>query len=275
MATKWNYLIKSFAMIDYTEKMQKSMAVIREYAPLADKYGGYTVAFSGGKDSQVMLDLFKKSGVNYHAVYNVTTNDPPENVRYIRTNYPEVEFSHPKLTFLQLIEKKRMLPTKIARFCCANLKENSGKGYVAVGVRREESLKRSTYETIAFQSKTSKKFAPEKMTKSRKVIVRPILEWKEDEIWQYIDDNNLPINPCYDHSGRVGCLFCPFVQRRSLIYAKEHYPRYYQLFLKTIQNLLYAGYLNQYQPLTPEQVFEWWISKQSTKMFFSQTKLDI
>lgn len=262
--------------MELKRKVEYSIAFIRQYAPLADKFGGYTVAFSGGKDSQVMLDLFKKSGVNYHAVYNVTTNDPPENVYFIRKNYPDVEFLHPKLTFLQLIEKKKMLPTKIARFCCSYLKESNGKKFVAVGVRREESLKRSTYESIVFQSKkTSREFAPEKMTKSRKVIIRPILEWKEDEIWQYIEENNIPVNPCYEHTGRVGCLFCPFAQRRSLIYAKEHYPRYYQLFLKTIQNLLDGGYLNKYQPLTPQQVFEWWISKQNAKMYFSQTKLDI
>lgn len=262
-------------MIDYAEKLKKSIDLILEYAPLADRYGGYIVAFSGGKDSQVLLDLFKKAGVKYKAVYNVTTNDPPENVRFIRTNYPDVEFSHPKLTFLQLIEKKKMLPTKIARFCCSYLKESNGKGFVAVGVRREESLKRSTYDTIVFQSKTSRDFATEKMAKSRKVIIRPILEWNEAEIWQYIEDNNLPINPCYEHSGRVGCLFCPFAQRRSLIYAKENYPRFYKLFLKTIRHLLDDGYLNKYQPLTEEQVFEWWISKQNTKMYFLQTKLDL
>lgn len=91
----------------YRDKIISSINLIKEYAPVADKYGGYKVMFSGGKDSQVMLDLFLKSGVNYSAYYNVTTNDPPENVYFIRKNYPGVIFILPKQTFLQLIEKKR------------------------------------------------------------------------------------------------------------------------------------------------------------------------
>lgn len=123
--------------------------------------------FSGGKDSQVMLDLFRRAGVNYHAYYCVTTNDPPENVYFIRKNYPDVTFVHPKRTFLQLIEDKGMLPTRQIRFCCEKLKENHGKGFVATGVRREESTKRKYYKPIEFQSrnKQARVFNEHKMRK--------------------------------------------------------------------------------------------------------------
>ena len=262
-------------MIDYSEKMEKSIALIREYALLADKYGGYTVAFSGGKDSQVLLDLFKKSGVKYKAVYNVTTNDPPENVYFIRNNYPEVEFLHPKKTFFQLIESKKMLPTMKKRFCCDKLKEYSGKGFVAVGVRREESTKRALYDNISFSSGKNRKFDEKRMRKNRKVFVCPILEWTEVEIWQYIEQNNIPVNPCYDHSGRVGCLFCPYASTRALLYYARNYPRYYKLLLRSIGRIMEKGYMQEFQPLTPQQVFEWWISKQNAKMYFSQLKLDL
>lgn len=242
------------------EKIEQSLDIIKRYADEADKYGGYTVCFSGGKDSQVMLDLFKKSGVKFNAVYNVTTNDAPENVYFIRENYPEVEFVFPKHTFLQLIEKKKFLPTMKYRFCCSELKEYYGRGIVAVGVRREESVKRSKYDVIS-------------KSKSNKKIFKPILEWKEIDIWQYIEENNLPVNPLYDEGRRVGCLFCPFSSTKTLIYNKKKYPRYYKLFLRSIQRIIDKGYMIDFSPVTAELVWEWWISKRNAKEFFSQLDL--
>lgn len=254
-------------------KIQDSLDFIRKYAPLADQYGGYKVAFSGGKDSQVMLDLFKKAGVNYTAHYSVTTNDPPENVYFIRRHYPEVEFMHPKRTFLQLIEDKRQLPTIRHRFCCAELKECNERGFIAVGVRREESAKRATYEPISFRSRTASEWNEGKMNERRTAIIRPILEWREDEIWQYIEDNGIPVNPCYETTGRVGCLFCPFATKRQMAVYVEKYPRYYKLLLRAIGKAMNKGYMRDYQPITAEDVFKWWVSKKTAREYFTQLSL--
>lgn len=244
------------------DKIKQSIELIKDYEEEADKYGGYIVCFSGGKDSQVMLDLFKKSGVKYTAVYNVTTNDPPENVYFIRKNYPEVKFIFPRLTFLQLIEKKKFLPTMKMRFCCMELKEYYGEGYVATGVRREESFRRSSYAAVE-----------KAKVKKNKYLIRPILEWKEDEIWSYIEDNGLPVNPLYEQGRRVGCMFCPFATQRTLIYNANKYPKYHKLFIRSIERIIDKGYMNEYSPVSAEQVWEWWISKRNSQEFFSQLEL--
>ena len=253
-------------------KINNTIAFIRQYAAIADKYGGYKVMFSGGKDSQVMLDLFRRAGVNYHAYYCVTTNDPPENVYFIRKNYPDVTFVHPKRTFLQLIEDKGMLPTRQIRFCCEKLKENHGKGFVATGVRREESTKRKYYKPIEFQSrnKQARVFNEHKMRKNRKVRFNPILEWREDEIWQYIEDNDIPINPCYEVRGRVGCLFCPYATKKELVINSNRYPLYFKNFMRTIQKCIDNGRFENLEGR--EDVWQWWLSKLSIKDYNKQKR---
>lgn len=60
-------------------KEEASIELIRRGEKLALSMNpeGYFVGFSGGKDSQVLLELVRRAGVKYKAYYSVTTNDPP------------------------------------------------------------------------------------------------------------------------------------------------------------------------------------------------------
>jgi len=249
--------------MELSEKIQQSIQIIRQYEKYANMWsGGYTVCFSGGKDSQVLLDLFKKSGVKYTPIYRCTTNDPPENVQFIRKYYPEVKFILPQRNFLQLIEDNNMLPTMNKRFFCRILKESNNKGFTATGVRKEESTKRGKYQNLDFRHKdqTKRTFSIDNIKTSSIINFRPILDWTEADVWQYIDDNNIPINPCYEHTGRVGCLFCPFQNKITLNYYSKQYPRYFKLLLRSIQHIINHGYLSQFNKnnqLTPTKVWEW------------------
>ncbi len=253
------------------DKIKQSIEWIREYESYAEIAGGYHVGFSGGKDSQCLLQLFKESGVKYRAVYNVTTNDPPVNVDFIRKNYPEVEFSFPELNFWQLIKKKKKLPTMNRRFCCSYLKEQSGT-FKALGIRREESKKRFNYPLITRE----RNGVFDKTTyKGQRVRFHPIIEWKEYEVWDFIESRDLPINPLYDTFGRVGCMLCPYANKRQILYWFRQYPKLKTQFSKTISEIMDNGYMvDLYPNATAEEIMEWWMSKQSTKIFFSQTKLE-
>lgn len=103
----------------------------------------YQLAYSGGKDSDVILYLAKKAGVPFAAVHNLTTVDAPETVRYVKSK-KGVTIEYPKKTMWQLIVEKTYPPTQKSRYCCAELKERSGKGKkVVTGVRKFESRKRA------------------------------------------------------------------------------------------------------------------------------------
>lgn len=128
------------------DKVQIAIDRLRAFEP---KDRPYWLAFSGGKDSCVILELAKMSGVKYEAHYNVTSVDPPELVRFIKKQHPEVSFDIPHdkngkpVSMWSLLKKNSMPPTRIARYCCQELKEASGKGTVTItGVRWAESSNR-------------------------------------------------------------------------------------------------------------------------------------
>lgn len=128
---------------------EKERAAI-EFLRAMERPEGYYLAFSGGKDSCVIKHLADKAGVKYRAVYRVTSVDPPELVAFIKKHHPDVEREIPRdkdgkpITMWNLIPKKGMLPTRLARYCCEKLKESGGDGYMTItGVRWAESVNRS------------------------------------------------------------------------------------------------------------------------------------
>lgn len=268
-------------------KITDSITLIRKGERLAlalNPTDGYFVGFSGGKDSQVLLELVKMANVKFKAYYNVTTNDPPDNVYFIRNNYPEVVFIHPKDNFFKLVEKKG-LPTRKRRFCCIYLKENTGTGNVVLtGVRAEESNRRASYNEIQINSRRkehadrSRKRTIEEIEQNEhrcikgkdKLMVYPILHWTNDEVWQFIHDRHLPINPCYEKFNRVGCMFCPFSSKAQI----EHYEMLYPKFKYHLINAMdiFLSRNPQSSGLTAQEYYEWWISKRSMKQFRSEQR---
>lgn len=121
------------------DKVAMAIQRMRSFEPQE----GYHLAFSGGKDSVVLLRIAQMAGVKFHAAYNVTTVDPPEAMRFVREKYPDVAWIRPKKTMHQLIVEHGVPPTRIMRYCCEELKEQSGIGkVVATGVRWDESPNR-------------------------------------------------------------------------------------------------------------------------------------
>jgi len=161
---------------------------------------GYYVAFSGGKDSVVLLDIVKRSGVKFDAHYNITGIDPPELYYFIRDNFPEVQRHRTDTTIWKLIVKKMMPPTRLVRYCCAELKERGGKDRrVVTGIRWAESNRRGKRSPVeeCFKDK-------------HKVYVHPIIDWSDEDVWEYIHKNNVKYCHLYDEGfKRLGCIGCP------------------------------------------------------------------
>lgn len=137
--------MEQISLFPLEEKIGRALETIKLFEKTALRMNeeGYYLAFSGGKDSQVIYQLARMAGVKFTAHYHITTVDPPELVRFIRKEYPEVRMERPKMSMWQLIVKKGFPPTRKVRYCCSELKERGGEGrFVITGVRWAESKKR-------------------------------------------------------------------------------------------------------------------------------------
>lgn len=254
-------------------KEKEAVEFIRKAESLALRMSerGFHVAFSGGKDSQVLLALVEMAGVKYHAEMQVTSVDSPNLMNFVRTHYPQVRLNLPKKNMRQLILQKKMLPTRQARYCCAVLKEQAGVGTcTCLGVRAAESssrAKRKRIEVIGqkgvgFQisdnmlvqeSDGSQLFDMDKEIKAYcingkdKVVISPIFNWSDNDIWDFIKGNNMPYCDLYDKGfHRIGCLFCPMASVKEKQRELEMFPLVAErIYIRAIRELMGNGYYGQ------------------------------
>jgi len=140
-------------MSDLEKKVNASLNRLKAF----QRDEGYYLAFSGGKDSVVCKALLDMANLKYDAHYRITSVDPPELIRFIRYEHPEVSREVPvykngrrgenwngkPITMWNLIPWKLTPPTRVIRYCCQFLKEDGGDGRMTVtGVRWAESRNR-------------------------------------------------------------------------------------------------------------------------------------
>lgn len=168
--------------------------------------GPIELSYSGGKDSDVILELAKMSGIPFEAIYKNTTIDPPGTIAHCREN--GVTIIQPKKSMFQIIEEKGW-PTRRARFCCSELKEYKIHDRAIQGIRRSESSARAKrYKEPEFC-----RLYPHK---EKVRIYLPILEWSNEDVERFITDRGIKCAPVYyDENGkfhverRLGCIGCP------------------------------------------------------------------
>lgn len=190
-------------MSDYEKKVARAIRLLKS---IPTEEGPVEVSYSGGKDSDVILELTKMAGIPYRAIYRNTTIDPPGTIAHCRKK--GVEIIQPKESFMQLVAKKGF-PSRFSRFCCQVLKEYKVLDRAIQGIRRSESIKRRDRykepEICRVYSKDSK---------AR--VYLPILDWTDDDVARFVAERNIECHPLYYDENRMfhverrlGCIGCP------------------------------------------------------------------
>lgn len=268
------------------EKEKLAIDRIKMAAALSEHFYKKPVllCYSGGKDSDVLLELAKRSGVRFEVQHSHTTVDAPQTVYHVRDTFHALEMkgisctiNMPKMTMWQLIVHKKIPPTRLIRYCCSELKEQAGKNrHILTGVRWAESVKRKKrgiYESIESKQdrkiilsndNDDKRMLTEHCQQKSKTVTNPIIDWTDAEIMDFIQAEKMNINPLYSNGYcRVGCVGCPMAGRR--IREKEFfdYPTYKKAYIHAFEKMLEArkaaGLQCNAKWASGRSVFEWWI----------------
>lgn len=208
----------------------------------------FHVAFSGGKDSMVLLELVKKALPHnaFMVVFGDTKMEFPDTYKLV--DIVEQQCKNDSIAFYRAAshlgaeEAWRLFgaPSTVLRWCCSVMKSTPqtlkirdilGKdnfvGADFVGVRAEESIKRSEYEFESYGKKQKGQHSQ-----------NPILDWTSAEVWLYIYSRSLPINEAYKKGNtRAGCLFCPMGRGKADSFRQMSYPDEIGEFVSIIRDM--------------------------------------
>ena len=254
-------------------QMEHTRDIILKAVPLALRYDpdkGFFVGFSGGKDSQALYHMMQLCDVPMHAYFSPTSIDPAENIRFIRKNYPEVEFTKIDKSIFDVLREMKVLPSMRIRWCCAYFKEKGGEGkVVCTGVRKAESVRRSKRNEIEvsghkfsghmdefedWQEKRIRKkmknlnqdqFSDAKQTEVRcingkdKILLNPIIEWSEEDVWEFLNKVvEVPHCELYDEGyTRIGCIGCPMATTKNQIKQFLRWPHVKEKWIRAIMDV--------------------------------------
>ena len=182
--------------------------------------------------------------------------------------YGQYDANGKPITMWSLIASHTLPPTRKVRYCCTYLKETGGKGRAVVtGVRWAESANRKkTHDVVDIRGKKAVKKADamgaeyrlnknndlvmnddnatsrrlvESCFRTSKTMVNPIVDWEEEDVWNFLNGNNIPNCSLYDEGfKRLGCIGCPLSGSKNMIRDFERWPRYKELYIRAFQKMI-------------------------------------
>jgi phosphoadenosine phosphosulfate reductase len=109
------------------------------------------------------------------------------------------------------------------------------------------------------------------MRENKDIVVNPIYEWTDTDVWEYIRRENIDINPLYERGyKRVGCIGCPLASYSDKVKEFSDYPKYKEAYIRAFQRMVdkreRMGKNEGMRSWTDGQgVFDWWMQEYKDK----------
>lgn len=241
-------MTKKNAELMETLEQDTIQRIYNTYRKYKSKVDVFHVSYSGGKDSEVVLDLVKRALPHdvFIVIFGDTGMEFPDT--YDAVNITEKNCERENIPFYRARShilpndswKMFGSPSTTIRWCCSVhkttpqlllLREIVGKQAIKemayVGIRREESFRRSSYEYISLGTKHTGQYS-----------CNPILEWNSAEVYLYIFRNELFLNMAYKKgNNRAGCLVCPMSGERQDYIREKCYPNEVNHFINIVKEV--------------------------------------
>lgn len=252
-----------------TEELQKKVEKAVRLIQAAGADGSVVeVAYSGGKDSDVILELTRMAGIKYRAIYKNTSIDPPGTIKHAMDQGAEI--IRPKKTFFQLMEEYGM-PNRFARYwCCGILKEYKVLDRSIQGIRKCESTDRDKN----YKEPTACRVYGKGKKKKEVEAFYPILYWTDDDVVEFITERGIKIHPLYyredgtiDPERRLGCMCCPLASYEKRLDYFRRVPGMVRAYCRAAQKYL-DTHPDGAQVLKYSDVYEWF----TREAFFEKQK---
>ena len=274
----------------FQEKLEHSIDLLQKAEKLAlmyDKQDGFYLTFSGGKDSQALYHVAKMAGVKFKGHMSLTSVDPPQVIRFVKRQYPDVELIKPKMSMFDKAIERGILPTMRVRWCCADFKESAGAGKVTlIGVRAAESARRAKRHEVEVKSRKfsgdlegfdawSQAEIEKKLSKTKRkvnedefsvktdnevrcingkdsILISPIFQWTEDDVWYFLNEvMRVPHCELYDMGySRIGCILCPMSNKKGKQRDMKMFPHVKRGWIRAIKAIRSRGVF--------KEGFIWW-----------------
>lgn len=209
--------------------------VFNIYISYRKKVDIFYVAFSGGKDSVVALDIVQRALPHneFKVVFGNTDMEFPTTTELVQKLSRKC--SDEGIEFLEAASNMTSKeswnifgpPARKVRWCCTvhktapvinMLSDKFANGklrcVMITGVRGDESVSRSGYDEMSMGKKMAGQYS-----------FHPILEWSSAEIYLYIYSQGLLLNDAYKYGfNRVGCIMCPNSSEKHEYIKRQCFP---------------------------------------------------
>ena len=242
------------------EKITRSVLLIRKaYRHCRHRECRLELAYSGGKDSDVLVELCKIGDVWgkewLRPLYRNTTIDPSGTIKHCQE--VGVEIRRPELSFRDCIVRSGF-PSRFQRHCCGYLKEFAVEDYVLVGIRRTESTKRAERYKEPEACRTYN-------GRGKCIQYYPLLDWTDEDVEEFVNERNVRCHSLYyredgsfDVGKRLGCIGCPLASKTNRIADFRAHPKFVRFWCKAGKEFLDA-HPNSKIHTYFANVFEWFV----------------